>query len=180
MRCRGCRRACGDAQTSPARYDTDGVPGGLRRAGHIRRIARRRHPAARPYRVATTAPFNCPGPPPHPASRVRVWERKWERRSAASCGQMRSDIVVVAASIASDVRQRRQAADLFARALSSHRGGRRFAGSVANSPSELSCRIRAEISTALRLPPSSEPVRTPVYKTAALPAELHRRGLRAW
>jgi hypothetical protein len=58
-------------------------------AVHIRRIARRRHPTARAHRVATTAPLNYPWPP-HPASRVRDWQRKWERRSAARCGQMRS------------------------------------------------------------------------------------------
>ena len=39
---------------------------------------------------------------------------EWEQRSAASCGQMRSYTVIVAASIASDVRQRRQPAALFA------------------------------------------------------------------
>jgi hypothetical protein len=41
-----------------------------------------------------------------------------------------------------------------------------------------SCRIRAEILPPRRLLPSSEPVRRPVYKTAALPAELHRRVTR--
>src|SRR5262249_50721773 len=82
-------------------------------AGHIRRIARRRYPTARPYRVAATAPLNCPWPP-NPASRVRDWERKWERRSAARGGQTRSDAVIVALPKGSDVRQRRQAAVLFA------------------------------------------------------------------
>src|SRR5215469_10684528 len=36
-------------------------------------------------------------------------------------------------------------------------------------------RIRAEILALRWLQPSSEPVRRPVYKTAALPTELHRR-----
>lgn len=39
---------------------------------------------------------------------------EWERRSAASCGQRRSDAVIVAASIASDVRQRRLIVGLLA------------------------------------------------------------------
>jgi hypothetical protein len=34
-----------------------------------------------------------PWPDDAPGSR---WERKWERRSAASCGQIRSDAVIVA------------------------------------------------------------------------------------
>ena len=37
------------------------------------------------------------------------------------------------------------------------------------------CRIRAEISMPQRLPPSSERACPAVYKTAALPTELHRR-----
>src|SRR5215467_13202878 len=39
-------------------------------------------------------------------------------------------------------------------------------------------RIRADILPLRRLLPSSEPVRAPVYKTAALPTELHRPGTR--
>jgi hypothetical protein len=34
------------------------------------------------------------------------WERKWERRSAANCGQTRSDAVIVALPKGSDVQQR--------------------------------------------------------------------------
>jgi hypothetical protein len=50
----------------------------------------------------------------------------WERRSAASCGQMRPGAVIVAILSASDVLERHQAAALFACVLSSGRRGRRF------------------------------------------------------
>ena len=42
---------------------------------------------------------------------------KWERRSAASCGQTRSDVVILAASNRSDVLKRHLAATLFSGAL---------------------------------------------------------------
>ena len=106
VRCQGCRRACGNAQTSPlgTTWMASRRP---ETAVQIRRISRRRHPTARSHHsVMTAAPLNRPWPP-HPASRVRDWERKWERRSAARGGQTRSDAVIVAQPKCSDVRQRR-------------------------------------------------------------------------
>ena len=111
VRCQGCRRACGNAQTSPlgTTWMASRRP---ETAVQIRRISRRRHPTARSHHsVMTAAPHNRPWPP-HPASRVRDWERKWERRSAARGGQTRSDAVIVAQPKCFDVRQRPQAAVL--------------------------------------------------------------------
>jgi hypothetical protein len=42
------------------------------------------------------------------AALCRRWERKWERRSVASCGQTRSDALIVALPKRSDVQQRHQ------------------------------------------------------------------------
>jgi len=51
---------------------------------------------------------------------------EWERRSAASYGQTRSDALIVARSNHSDVPERRRPADLPTWAVSSGRSGRRF------------------------------------------------------
>src|SRR5215469_17634539 len=79
-------------------------------AGHIRRIARRRHPTARPYRVAATAPLNCP----LSASPGKSCPRLGAEMGAAIRRRLRSDAVIVALPKCSDVRQRPQAAVLFA------------------------------------------------------------------
>ena len=66
-----------------------------------------------------------PGPP-HPAKSSPRLGAKWEQRSAASCGQTRSDTVIMALPHLPDVQERRQAAALLACVLSSGRRGRRF------------------------------------------------------
>jgi len=60
VRCRGCRRACGNAQTSPlgTTWMASRRP---ETAVQIRRISRRRHPTARSHHsLMTAAPLNCP------------------------------------------------------------------------------------------------------------------------
>ena len=79
-----------------------------------------------------------PGSPGQPREvQTPALGAEWERRSAASCGQTRSDAVIVAASIASDVRQRRQTVGLLAGALSSGRRGRRFRSAHPDEPGGL-------------------------------------------
>ena len=58
-------------------------------AVHIRRIARRRHPTARPHRVATTAPLSCP----LAVSPGKSCPRLGAEMGAAICRQLRSDAV---------------------------------------------------------------------------------------
>src|SRR5690349_19648976 len=53
-------RAWWERTDQPARHDMDGFQA-PEAAVHIRRIARRRRPTARAYRVATAAPLNSPG-----------------------------------------------------------------------------------------------------------------------
>jgi hypothetical protein len=64
--------------------------------------------------ATATTPSPWPSRDTVPGGLCRFWERKWERRSAARYGQVRSDVVMVAVLGRSDVQQRRQAAHLLA------------------------------------------------------------------
>jgi len=64
--------------------------------------------------LLSVTPLSTRPPGPRRAGCCSILGAKWERRFTGRCGQTRSDTVIVAASIASDVRQRRQAAGLLA------------------------------------------------------------------